>query len=405
MTRQRARYIPELLQIHAQDLAFVWGQRRHALTSAEHTQRDYAALGERLEAHLQGLLCAPPADLLALMAPGLISPDADESFAAGYALLRSGQAQAATTVLTAFEQAADATLQGLREALAAASPALTTDRLREVLQHAPPATAAAAAAVLASHRQLPRASLRLGDLLEDADGETAALAWRAALLADRQGRPVGENTPTRPYWLALSHADPQVRDAGWSAVAWAGQISARPTLRKLALDGDAVAQRWLATLGVAEDVPPLQRCALQVQDGPQRCALLARHGHPGGLNALVRWMDDPDEATMVAAGLAFEQLTGIDVRGQRREMTAAAGADEFERAMMPLAWFPDAEKARSALAQRQSEWTAGQRWRRGLCVDPSPDAQAERQLDMQTRWDIAARHAMAGGDAPPPPLA
>ena len=397
----RARYIPELLQVHAEELAFVWGQRRQALCSAEHTLRDYTELGERIEAHVQGLLCAPPEVLLEKLTPALQAEDADDSFAAAYALLRTGHANAGHTVVREFSRASGAALMGLRDALAMASPPLHADAMRTALQHAKPSTAAAAAAVLSSHRLLPSASVRLGQLLEDDDAATAALAWRAAMLADHNPR---DELPTRPYWLALSHKDPAVRDAGWAAVTWAGQATAKPTLRNFAAEGDTVALRWLATLGAADDLPLVQRGALALASGAERCALLARHGHPGGLNALVRWMQEDDEATAVAAGQAFEQITGIDVRGDRRQLSVPADADDFDREMAPLAWFPDAGKAHTALQQHQADWATGLRWRRGLCVAQELGAREIATLDMQARWDMAARVALAGGAAAPPPL-
>lgn len=407
----RARYITELLQTHAEELAFVHGQRCAALCSDEQTLRDYADLGERLEAHVQGLLCAPAEDLLQRLAPALqadADADGDDTFAAAYALLRTGHADAGQAVMSAFLQASGAQLAGLRDALAlaTATPHATphADALRNALQQAAPATAAAAAAVLASHRLLAPASVRLGLLLQDEDAPTAALAWRAAMLADRQSTVDAGSRPTRPYWLALSHKDPAVRDAGWAAVAWAGQAAALPTLRNFAGEGDTVALRWLAALGAADDVALVQRGVLALASGSDRCMLLARHGHPGGLNALLRWMREDDESTAVAAGEAFEQVTGIDVRGERRQLSVPADADDFDREMAPLAWFPDADKAHAVLQQRQGEWAGGTRWRRGLCVTQDLEAAALGTLDMQARWDIAARTALAGGAAAPPPL-
>ena len=401
----RARYIQQLLQIHTDDLAFVWGQRCQALHSNQHTQRDFAALSERVEAHVQGLLCAPPEALLDHLRPGLSADDGDAAFAAAYALLRTAQASPTQTVLEAFGAAEGTTLRGLRDAMCLAPHAMFAQDLRTALKEAAPATAAAAAAVLASHGLLQAASARLALLLEDADPATAALAWRAALLADRQAR---EAPPARPFRLALSHADAAVRDAGWAAVVWSGQAAALPTLRKSVGEGDDVALRWLAALGTADDVAPLQRGTLAMADGTQRCAVLARHGHPGGLNALVRWMDGSDtgnEAIAVAAGEAFELITGIAVQGERRQLAVPADADDFTHELAPLVWIPDAKKARLALEQQAAHWAGGLRWRRGLRVDRDLDALDARALDMQARWDLAARAALAGGRAAPPPIA
>ncbi len=400
----RARYLPELLQVHAEELAFLWSQRKRALHSFELTQHNYADLAERVEAHVQGLLCAPAPHLLDLLSPvlnGVDTEDSDEVFAAAYALLRSQHPAAELAVLKAFASARGPALQGIVEALATAPATPTLDSLHSLLTTAPPATAAAVAAVLASHRRLPGDAARLPQLLADPDLATASWAWRAAALADRTRSAV---TPQRPYAAAVTHADAVVRDAGWAAVAWGAQAASLPALRKAASEGDAVALRWLAVLGGSEDVLLVQRGTLALDDGPARCALLARHGHPTGLNALARWMDDGDEATQVAAGDAFELLTGIDVRGERRQVTPPDGADDFAREMAPLAWFPAIEKARAALQQHGSRWAGGQRWRRGLCLDSAPTAEQARTLDMQSRWDIAARVALAGGAAPPPPL-
>ena len=48
MPAARARIIPDLLRIHADDLAFQWGQRRAALSSRKHTLREYAEINERI---------------------------------------------------------------------------------------------------------------------------------------------------------------------------------------------------------------------------------------------------------------------------------------------------------------------------------------------------------------------
>jgi len=404
----RARYIPELLQTHAEELAFLWGQRKQALHSPELTQRDYAGLCERVEAHTQGLLCVPVADLLESLAPALAGrPDAeaDDCFAAAYALLRSEDPAALQAVLQVFAAAQGPALRGLLEALATAPATPALQQLQLVLDKGPPAPAAAAAAVLSGHRLLNADNGRLLALLADPDPAVALWAWRAAARAGQHRRSHAANeAPTRFHAHALGHSDATVRDAGWSAVVWSGQATARAPLREAAAAGEAVALRWLAVLGEAEDVAAVHKGVMALGDGPARCALLARHGHPSGLNALLRWMQDSDEATQVAAGVAFELITGIDVRGERRELSVPPEADDFTRAMAPLAWFPDAHKAQAALQAQGARWASSLRWRRGVDVGTPPTAEASAQLDMQARWDIAARAAFAGASAPLPPL-
>jgi len=402
----RARYIAELLQTHAEELAFLWGQRKQALHSPDLTQRDYAGLCERVEAHVQGLLCAPVADLLYLLAPALQDgSDSDTCFAAAYALLRTQDAAAVQTVFKSLTAAQGHVLTGLLEALATAPATPALQALQAVLDTGSPPHAAAAAAVLASHRLLNPQSPRLPQLLADANPEVACWAWRAALRADHHHRAhAGAAVLARAQAAALKQGDAQVRDAAWAALVWGGQATAQAALRGGVEAGDIQALRWLAVLGGSEEVATVQKGVLALDDGPTRCALLARHGHPAGLNALLRWMQDSDEATQVAAGEAFELISGVDVRGERREVTVPPDADEFTRTMAPLAWFPDARKAQAALQAHGAQWSTRLRWRRGVDVSAMPPAAAVAQLDMQARWDLAARAAWAGAAAPLPPL-
>lgn len=401
MATPRKRYIADLLPRHAEDLAFLWGQRREALGSRRHTLREFAELNERIEGHVQGLLVAPAEALVDLLAPQLQSSDRDEAFAAGYALLRRLEPAPTQHVLIAFSRAAGPVLAGLRDAFSAAPSGLFAGEMRSALDKAPPLVAASAAVVLANHRVLDGASPRLARLLEDDDAEVCALAWRAAGLADARA---DSSAHKRPYQHALAHAAAPVRSAAWAAAAWTSQAQALPLLRHVAARGDAVALRWLAILGGAEDVALLQRAALAIEDPQARCALLARFGHPSALNALVRWMDEPELALAAAAGEAFTRITGIDVRGRREALPPADPADEFAREMAPLVWLPDATKARALMDEHGAEWTLGTRWCQGQRLDGETTPEQLPQLDLEARWDAGARAALAGRPVclPPP---
>ena len=101
----RLRYLPELVDQHLEDLAFLWGQRREALMSTEHTQRNWADLEERIEAHLQGLRVPPTAALLTQLQPRLSVQDGDEAFALASALRCHRDRGATQAVLSAFVEA------------------------------------------------------------------------------------------------------------------------------------------------------------------------------------------------------------------------------------------------------------------------------------------------------------
>lgn len=399
----RARFIPDLLRTHAEDLAFLWSQRREALTSARHTLREFGQLNERMEAHVQGLLVADAPTLAGLLQAQLASTDRDEVFAAAYAFLRRADQGLAHAVLVEFSRAKGSTLAGLRDALSMAPQEAVLSEVQSALAQAKPATALAAAVVLANQRKLDAASPRLQAWLEDVDPELAAWAWRAVLVAD-----AFHATPappaTRPYQLAVTHKSPEVRHAGWAAAAWAGKSTMMSLLRQRVAAGDEVALHWLAVLAHPDDVPVVQKAALALPDVARRCALLARFGHPSALNALVRWMAPDNVPLAVAAGEAFTRITGVDVRGQRTVIPVADDADDFTREMAPSVWLPDADKALSVLTKRAAEWSGGSRWCQGVRLDGEITREQVLTLDLQARWDVAARSAMAGRVISAPPL-
>lgn len=401
----RAHFIPGLLHRHAEDLAFLWSQRREALTSPKYTLRELGHLRERMEAHVQGLLVADAPTLADLLQAQLASPDRDEAFAAAHALLRRQDPGLTQAVLIEFSRAKGRTLVGLRDALSmqpVQEPMLS--ELHSALEHAKPTTAVAAAVVLTNQHQLPPGSLRLQAWLLDTDPDIATWAWRAALVADaNHAQPAAAEA--RPYQQAVCHEASPVRHAAWAAAIWSGQASLWPLLRQRVAEGDEVALHWLAVLAQPEDVPLMQHAVLAVKDVARRCALLARFGHPSALNALERWMAPDNVPLAAAAGQAFTRITGVDVRGQRTEMPVADDADDFTRDMAPSVWLPDADKALAVLTQHSPHWAEGSRWCQGVCLDGEITHEQLLTLDLDARWDVAARSAMAGRlIAPPPPV-
>ncbi|MCW5633126.1 MAG: hypothetical protein KIT17_07290 [Rubrivivax sp.] len=402
----RQKVIAEMLERHAEDLAFLWGQRREALSSPEHTLREFGELNQRIEAHVQGLLVAPAEALLERCAPALAATDRDEAFAAAYPLLRAARPQTTRAVLAAFAQAAGPALAGLRDALSLAPPALFVADMQASLAQAPPATAVAAAVVLANHRLLEAGSSRLASLVEGDDARVSRLAWRVCASVDGAHHAAsGAAAPApRPYRQGLAHDDVGVRDAAWLAAAWAGHAGVLPLLRQRVAGGDEAALHGLVVLGGNDDAPLVRQAVLAQPEGPRRCELLARFGHPTALNALLRWMEANAPALAAAAGDAFTRITGVDVRGERRTLPVADDADEFTREMAPDVWLPDAKKALAVVERQRDAWAAGTRWRAGLRLDGTPTRETLLQLDLEARWDAAARAALAGQrlSAPPP---
>ncbi|MEY2689968.1 MAG: hypothetical protein RL375_4168 [Pseudomonadota bacterium] len=408
MAGTRARYIADLLQVHLDDLAFLWGQRRAALNSRKHTLREYGELNERIEAHLQGLLVADAPALLELLKPQLTAKDRDEAFAAGYGLLRLNDAAVTHIVVVEFLRAEGGTLAGLRDALSLAPHALFSHEMQGALVHAKPFTAVSAAVVLANHRLLDGGSERLSRLLTAGHGMVCELAWRAATLCDAavvagSATTADELTSRRPYRHVLAHESPTVRHAGWGAVAWSGQQRAMAALRQAASAGDRVALHWLAVLGDEADVAMVQRAGVALADVPACCEVLARLGHVSSVPAFLQWMEGADVLAAAAAGEAFTRITGIHVRGRRITAPVPDDADEFTREMAPDVWLPDARKARAEFERHSDDWAQGSRWCRGLRVDASITREVLMQLDLDARWDAAARAALAGRAVSVPP--
>lgn len=402
MSAPRARYIPELLERHAEELEFLAGQRRAALTSSRLTVRDYLHLNERIAAHTQGLLAVPEA-LLELLGPRLEAKERDVVFSGAAPLLGLGDQAIAARVQEAFSAAEGPQREGLRDALGS-TPFVpgALDAMRAEFDSAPAPRAVAAAVVLANQRALEAAAPRLSALLLDEDPAVSALAWRVAGLVDPAG---AGGAPVRPYREGLLHESPDVRHGALRCAVWTGQPWALGAVRKLAEAADPVALEWLAAVGSAEDLSWIREVAAGIEAPEPRFELLARFGHPAVLGDLVLAMSDLDVAVSSAAGEAFIQMTGFDVRAARKTVPVAEDADEFEREFAPLVWVPDAAKAQAHLRQHQAHYSARVRWRCGVDVSPGCPLAALAPVDLMARWDACARSALLGKPLSlPPPI-
>lgn len=396
MTSPRpARFIPELLDTHREDLAFLAGQRREALHSRRHALRDWSDLGERMEAHLQGLLVAPVAHLHPWLTPDLQASDRDVAFAAAWTLMRCGDVAASGGVVGAFRAAEGAALAGLRDAFSAVEAAVAVPLVRPVLEDTSvdPARAVAAAVVLANHGALPSDTPRLRRLLDGDDPAVLALAWQVVARADASA---DASPPARPFMAGVTHDSEAVRHAAWSAAAWTGQSPALPLLRDRARAGDRVARHWLCVLGDPEEATAVSAWAEEGADRVDQCAWLARHGHPGHLERLLERMADADVAVAVAAREAFTRITGLDVRGARARLPVAPDADDLTREMAPDVWLPDLAQARAQHARGRGHWAGAGRWCEGRAQDGPVQAADLPRWDLEARWDMVHRAAWRG---------
>src|SRR5437667_460911 len=86
MPSPRATFIPDILEEHVEELAFLWEQRQAAVRDPRFTIREFAYLEERIRAHLHGVLAVGEV-ALPLLEDTLSADDPPTVFAAAYAPL------------------------------------------------------------------------------------------------------------------------------------------------------------------------------------------------------------------------------------------------------------------------------------------------------------------------------
>lgn len=397
----RLHYIPELLNIHLEELEFLWGQRRIALHSPDYFLRDFLHLNERLEAHIQGLLAVPSA-LTDLLLPQLQAAESRDSvFAAACPLLRLANSAVTEQVIHYFLQADVTIIPGFRDAFSYAPAGLYVNALKQILKEGEPLQAAYAATALANLRSLDAANTALNSLLSHKNPLISAAAWHASLAVDT----LPTATPlTRPYQQALSIPDTTIRDAVLKSAIWTGQPWIASALNQLVSAGDITALTWLAITGTSANGTQIVT-QLELLENPQsRCEILVRFGHPGTLEVLRDWVANGDELLASQAGEAFTRITACEVKGERISAPVSDDANEFEREFSPLIWTADLSKIDAYMRQNGSKLKSVNRWSRGIPIDGEVSAETLATLDLQTRWDQMARNRLTGNrsDRPGP---
>lgn len=400
----RLQHIPELLEIHADELAYLWGQRRAALQDTRYTLRSFLELNDRVEAHVAGLLAVPSA-LPGLLSHQLMSAqDRDEAFAAAHPLLRLCNPALTARVTEIFATASGPVLLGLRDAMAFAPLGPADIALHATMSQADSARAVSAATVLAQHELLHPQDAHFGRLLLDDDPVVAAQAWRVLTRMDARLAATPEGAPRRPYKAALQRREPALRGAVLGAALWTAQPWAARGLRLLVEQGDMAALEWLAAVGDTDDRPLLQSAMAALLPLLEQPRLLGRYGHMPEIAPLSEWMRGTDPHLAAASAEAFTRITGTEVRGQRVTPAVRDDADDFEREMAPAVWLPDLGKVDAYLDQHAEDLVASTRCNRGLPLSPEEAPAMLDKVDLPARWDACARASLAGRPiASPPP--
>jgi len=396
----KRRYIPELLTLHCEELEFLWGQRRLALHSPRYFLRDFLHLTERIEAHLQGLLAVPDA-LPDLLLPQLAEADEqDRVFALVCPLLRLQNPVLTAQLVEFFTQSTLKTGAGFRDAFSFAPAGLYIHELQRILRQEAILPAVYAMTALANLRALERNNDVLQSFLFHSDALVAKLAWQASLTVDCL--PATMSSPPRPYQQTLVRPEASLREVALKSALWTRQAWVLSTLRQMTLAGDITALQWLAIVSQGEEGALIVDKLALVTDLSKRCEIVTRFGHPALLPLLQEWATGDDVLLGSYAGAAFTRITGVDVRGERVPMPVAQTADEFERDFAPLIWTADVSKMKSYLAQCSYHLQQANRWSRGVCLDGVLRAESLAEIDLQIRWDQAARHRLVGNISNPP---
>ena len=389
----RPTYMVDVHEQHLEELGFLWGQWRAALTDADYTLPAVAHLEERIRAHLQGVQ-VPGERAWPRLLELLGADDPDLIFAASYALLHTHNDELVTRVLDAFLLAEGPLFAAIATALEY-SPLPTTalHRVYSLMSTRPALRAVVAAEVLAFHGTLSITGDQFRYFIEDEDPHTRVAGWRLAALVSAQLSP---NT----YAQALRDPDPAASLAALHTAAWCGVAGVINALRHIADSGAASLDTLylLAVIGNVEDARRMQTALLDAERGPARFGLAGAFGSAALMPLVLAALDDPDPATAAAAGAAFTRLTGIDIESNERAAVQPADGskpDEFEAEFQQEVMLPDAAKGRREWDRARSRLAAMPRVYRGVEEAHVLSADASAVIDMQSRHEIHLRARLA----------
>ena len=389
-------FIPDILEEHLEELAFLWGQRTSAIRSPDYTLREIGLLEERIAAHAQGLLVIGDR-LIPFVEEKLGGDDANAVFAAAFALLHLSSDAALQRVLRAVESAVDARFDAIRTALCHGPIDRILPNLHAIFASGPAPAAATAAEALAFHSALKPPAPRVQEFLTDPDPAVKRSGWRLASYLQLR-------LDAKTYASGLRDDDPGVKSAALTAAAWNGEQAVISLGRQVATTpapDHLEALRLLAILGGPDDIQRVAMVGMTEAMGPSRFELVASYGHPALVDLLLvemsRAATDPEAAA--AAGSAFERVTGRNVEsGTRATVPPKNGKepDAFDAEFQDEVVLPDYPTAYHHWQEAKPQLAHAGRLCRGIDVGAGLTAEAFATLDMQSRWEICLRGRFQG---------
>lgn len=316
-------WIPELLELHLDNLETLWHQRVAMAWSSVHHAWDLQRVDRRLLAHADALLLAGEA-AFPVLGKGLTGETAGMVGGAAHVLLL-GQTHA-RSVVGLLPTAEGAVAEGLLLALRTGPIDAVREDLRAHAAGGDERVAALAAQVLACHGEADPAVRLATRRMASVTPTSADAAGLCSLWSLAAGRAPASGALAT--WLrgATRAEHAAVRREAWRAAAWTRQSWLLGDLRDRAAS-DAEALLLLGILGEPQDLPRLLTASRQTQLGTTRWFALGAFGHPGGVDALAAAMAASDQRAAVAAGAAFQRLSGVSPWSPTRIELPAADTD------------------------------------------------------------------------------
>jgi len=303
--KQAQLVIPHIIDQHAEEAAFLWLLRHHAVYAPHYNLKDLAKLDGRVEAHIDGLRIAGDYGWEACC-HNLEIKEPGEVFASAILALEGNHIDRINKVYQVAEEAPE-TLTALVSAFGWVDPRHLQGKVNGLLISKNPLWRQTGIAACAIHRVDP------GEFLDQAiQDDDARLRARALKAAGELGRvdlkpalleQVNNQNPVAGFWAA------------WSAVLMAGRGKALSSLQAHIVEGsDFSLKAMQVALRVLnpQEVKELLKALVQSGDRTREAIIGAGiSGDPGYMPWLIKQMEVPKLARI--AGESFSFISGVDI--------------------------------------------------------------------------------------------
>ncbi|MGE0500241.1 MAG: hypothetical protein AB7I79_01155 [Rhizobiaceae bacterium] len=302
----RVATIPAIVAQHAEEAAFLWLRRRHAIDGHLLDDTGIGRIDQRLEANVEGLEAAGLVGWELAKARFADYAEPGETFVIGVLAMRSGSVEAVAEALDLTEPLGRDAVEALSGAVARAPREALRPFVADWVRSRDPLRRCIGLAALWHHRV--DAGPTLGDCLSDDD---AGVRIRALKLAGRLKR--REHLPL--VIAALGRDDPIERLEAAAACCLLGDAAAaRPVLDRIVLTLPELARRAMEIRLLATPAAEAKRWLQSRLEQPlSRVDAVASIGLLGD-TAIMPWLIDKmrDKDLIVPAGDALRDLFAID---------------------------------------------------------------------------------------------